>query len=106
MKKARTAGMPWASANGATNVNIPAAASPPTVSTVKTGTSRPRSGAAPLAGADDPSEATPAGSRRQNHAPTTATSAERTNTGRAPKCAAIGSATAGAMAFIARPAPP
>jgi len=50
--------------------------------------------------------ATASGSRREYHAATNATAAASPNTAFAPKRAAIGSATAGAIAVIARLAPP
>src|SRR5262245_3674764 len=105
MKNERTTGIPCFSANGATKVDTTAAARLPTARTAMTEARRPAppgAGFAASAGDDD----TVGDRRRQNQAPISATMAERTNTGRAPKRAAIGSPIAGPSALIDSAAAP
>src|SRR5262245_15524432 len=105
MKKPRTTWIPFVSAYGATKVDTTAADRLPTPSTPMTAARlRAEPGAGFAADVDDVD--TVGERRRQYHAPANAKTAESRNTGRAPKLAAIGSATAGPSALIASPAAP
>src|SRR5262245_46168971 len=89
-KNPRTAAIPCVSANGATNVETAAAARLPTESTPMTTARLPARPRVTPAGCRRDVDATPVDRRRQYQAPTSATPADRTNNGRAPKRVAIG----------------
>src|SRR5688500_1021706 len=94
------------SANGATNVTTPVDARPPTANTMMAlARVRALDGPGPVAG-DGAAAMAASGNRRQNHAPTAATTAASMNTECAPQRAAIGSATAGPIALIDSAAAP